>query len=70
MCTCLMMRCRRRDETGLVLAVFRRLDFSLQWLKTYDTHRNRTEALQMAEHIRFYNASYFVGASQRGAELC
>ncbi|CAJ1367775.1 unnamed protein product [Effrenium voratum] len=51
---------RRRDETGLVLAVFRRLDFSLQWLRTYDTHRNRSEALTMAEHIRFYNASYFI----------
>ena len=25
---------RRRDETGLVLAIFRRLDFSLQWLRT------------------------------------
>eukprot|EP00438_Fugacium_kawagutii_P000782 Skav229116 [mRNA] locus=scaffold92:742800:751373:+ [translate_table: standard] len=50
----------RRDETGLVLAVFRRMDFSLQWLRTYDTHRNRSEALQMAEHIRYYNASYFI----------
>eukprot|EP00913_Durusdinium_trenchii_P007061 g6643.t1 len=61
---------RRRDETGLVLAVFRRLDFSLQWLRswkdirtkalTYDTHRNRSEALLMAEHIRFYNASFLI----------
>ncbi|CAE8741854.1 unnamed protein product [Polarella glacialis] len=51
---------RRRDETGLVLAVFRRLDFSLQWLRTYDTHRNRSQALLMADHLRLYNASYFV----------
>eukprot|EP00440_Ansanella_granifera_P068102 gb/GFBE01073879.1/.p1 GENE.gb/GFBE01073879.1/~~gb/GFBE01073879.1/.p1 ORF type:complete len:594 (+),score=63.05 gb/GFBE01073879.1/:1-1782(+) len=51
---------RRRDETGLVLAVFRRLDFSLQWLRTYDTHRNRTAALEMATHLRHFNASYFV----------
>lgn len=51
---------RRRDETGLVLAVFRRLDFSLQWLRTYDTHRNRSESLLMSQHLRAFNASYFV----------
>jgi len=51
---------RRRDETGLVFAAFRRLDFSLQWLRTYDTHRNRSEALLMSQHLRAFNASYFV----------
>jgi len=51
---------RRRDETGLVLACFLRLDMSLQWLRTYDTHRNRSEALLMAQHLRTFNASYFV----------
>lgn len=51
---------KRRDETGLVLAIFSRLDLSLQWLKTYDTHRNRSEALQMSKDIRLFNQSNFV----------
>eukprot|EP00933_Yihiella_yeosuensis_P047233 TRINITY_DN4297_c2_g1_i1.p1 TRINITY_DN4297_c2_g1~~TRINITY_DN4297_c2_g1_i1.p1 ORF type:complete len:573 (+),score=69.42 TRINITY_DN4297_c2_g1_i1:138-1856(+) len=51
---------KRRDETGLILAVFRRLDFSLQWLKTYDTHRNRSQAVTMAKDLRMWNASHFV----------
>jgi len=51
---------KRRDETGLVLAIFSRLDFSLQWLRTYDTHANRTESLQMSKDIRQFNQSFFV----------
>lgn len=51
---------RRRDETGLVLAIFSRLDLSLKWLKTYDTHRSRNQSLQMSKAIRQFNASFFV----------
>lgn len=51
---------KRRDETGLVLAIFSRLDFSLHWLKTYDTHRNRTASLEMSKDIRSFNQSYFI----------
>lgn len=51
---------RRRDETGLVLAVFSRLDFSLKWLETYDTHRSRTASLQMSKDIRSFNETFFV----------
>lgn len=51
---------KRRDETGLVLAIFSRLDFSLAHLQTYDTHRNRTASLAMSEDIRRFNQSYFV----------
>jgi len=51
---------KRRDETGLVLAVFSRLDFSLQWLRTYDTHRNRSEALLMSKDIRRFNQTFFI----------
>lgn len=51
---------KRRDQTGLVLAVFSRLDLSLKWLETYDTHRNRTASLQMSKDIRMFNQSYFV----------
>jgi hypothetical protein len=50
----------RRDETGLVLAVFSRLDFTIHWLKTYDTHRDRQASLQMSKDIRQFNQSYFV----------
>jgi len=51
---------KRRDETGLVLAVFSRLDFSLQWLRTYDTHRSRDESLLMSRHLRQFNQSHVV----------
>jgi len=51
---------KRRDETGLVVAIFSRLDFSLAWLKTYDTHRNRTASLEMSQDIRRFNQSYFL----------
>jgi len=51
---------RRRDETGLVLAIFSRLDFSMHWLQTYDTHRNRSASIQMSKDIRTFNESYFV----------
>lgn len=51
---------KRRDETGLVLAVFSRLDFSLQWLRTYDTHRSREQALRMSKDIRQFNESFFI----------
>jgi len=50
----------RRDETGLVLAIFSRLDFSLHWLKTYDTHRSRDQSVQMSSDIRQFNQSFFV----------
>lgn len=51
---------RRRDETGLVMAVFSRLDFSLQWLQTYDTHRDRNAGLRMSKDIRRFNNTHFV----------
>eukprot|EP00428_Durinskia_dybowskii_P040174 CAMPEP_0170275646 /NCGR_PEP_ID=MMETSP0116_2-20130129/37805_1 /TAXON_ID=400756 /ORGANISM="Durinskia baltica, Strain CSIRO CS-38" /LENGTH=599 /DNA_ID=CAMNT_0010526913 /DNA_START=45 /DNA_END=1844 /DNA_ORIENTATION=+ len=51
---------QRRDETGLVLAIFSRLDFSLHWLRTYDTQRNRTEGVQMATDVRMFNQSFFI----------
>jgi hypothetical protein len=51
---------RRRDETGLVVAVFSRLDLSLQWLQTYDTHRDRDQSVLMAEDIRRFDQSHFV----------
>jgi hypothetical protein len=51
---------KRRDQTGLVLAVFSRIDFSLQWLKNYDTHRNRTDSLQMSKDMRMFNETNFV----------
>jgi hypothetical protein len=51
---------RRRDETGLVLAVFSRLDLSLQWLVTYDTHRDRDASLRMASDLRQFNQSFLV----------
>lgn len=50
----------RRDETGLVLAVFSRMDLSLQLLKAYDTHRDRSQALQMSKDIRVFDQSSFV----------
>mmetsp|Transcript_39847 Transcript_39847/g.70055 ORF Transcript_39847/g.70055 Transcript_39847/m.70055 type:complete len:741 (+) Transcript_39847:63-2285(+) len=51
---------RRRDQTGLVLAIFSRFDFSLQWLESYDTHRDRQASVRMAKDIRRFNQSYFV----------
>jgi len=51
---------RRRDETGLVLAIFSRLDFSMHHLETYDTHRNRSRSLAMSQDIRKFNQSFFV----------
>eukprot|EP00929_Paragymnodinium_shiwhaense_P070176 TRINITY_DN35528_c0_g1_i1.p1 TRINITY_DN35528_c0_g1~~TRINITY_DN35528_c0_g1_i1.p1 ORF type:complete len:712 (-),score=75.35 TRINITY_DN35528_c0_g1_i1:148-2283(-) len=51
---------KRRDETGLVLAVFSRLDFSLHWLRTYDTQRDRAQSVQMSKDIRLFNSSFFV----------
>lgn len=51
---------RRRDQTGLVLAIFSRFDFSLQWMQSYDTHRDRQESLRMSKDIRRFNQSYFV----------
>lgn len=51
---------QRRDETGLVLAVFSRLDFSLRWLRTYDTHRLRNQSVDMARDLRRFNHTYFV----------
>jgi len=51
---------RRRDETGLVLAVFSRHDFSLMWLRTYDTHRDRAAAVTMSKDMRKYDHRYFV----------
>lgn len=51
---------KRRDQTGLTLAVFSRLDFSLHWLKTYDVHRSRDESVNMSKAIRQFNQSFFV----------
>lgn len=51
---------KRRDETGLVLAVLSRMDLSLQLLRAYDTHRDRAQALEMSRDIRAFNQSYFV----------
>jgi len=51
---------KRRDETGLVLAIFSRLDLSLHWLRTYDTHRSREASVRMSKDIRQFNQSFFV----------
>lgn len=51
---------RRRDEAGLVLAVFSRLDLSLQWLRTYDTHLNRSKSLDMSKDLRLFNNTHLV----------
>jgi hypothetical protein len=50
----------RRDQTGLILAVFSRLDFSLRWIKKYNTHYDRDQSLAMSRAIRQFNASFFV----------
>lgn len=51
---------KRRDQTGLVLAAFSRQDFSLQWLRTYNTHHSREAALEMSRDLRLFNHSSFV----------
>jgi len=45
----------RRDRTGLVMAVFSLLDMSLQWLRTYDTHRNADSSRTMSKDLRRFN---------------
>ncbi|CAD7937806.1 unnamed protein product [Amoebophrya sp. A25] len=51
---------RRRDEKGLVLAVFSRLNMQLIWLKTYNTFNHPGDSNAMASDIRKLDQSHFV----------
>ncbi|CAD7960610.1 unnamed protein product [Amoebophrya sp. A120] len=51
---------RRRDEKGLVLAVFSRWNMQLIWLKTYNTFNYPGDSNAMAKDIRRLDQSHFI----------
>ena len=50
----------RRDQKGLVLAVFSRLNMQLIHLRTYNTFNDANAANEMAEHLRRFDQSHIV----------
>lgn len=50
----------RRDEKGLVLAVYSRLNMQLIWLRTYNTFNDPEQSRTMADHLRKFDQRHFV----------